>query len=54
VEVTRPGQAMFWLDAQFDKRDIIDQEPVDITLHNTCGTVYKKMGHQAPLALGAR
>lgn len=41
---TRTGQTMFWLAPRLDKGEIIDQEPVDITLHDTCGTVYDKMG----------
>jgi methionyl-tRNA formyltransferase len=48
---TRTGQTMFWLDAQLDKGDIIDQEPVGITLHDTCGTVYEKMGHAGVVML---
>jgi methionyl-tRNA formyltransferase len=39
----RAGQTMFWLASKLDKGDLIDQEPVEISIHDTCGTVYKKV-----------
>jgi methionyl-tRNA formyltransferase len=37
------GNTMFWLSAGLDSGDIIDQEPVAIDIHDTCGTLYVKV-----------
>ena len=41
---TVTGNTMLYLDAGTDTGDIIDQQPVPITLDDTCATVYAKVG----------
>jgi methionyl-tRNA formyltransferase len=38
------GNTMFWLSAGLDLGDIIDQEPIRIDVHDSCGTLYTKVG----------
>ena len=39
----RTGATMLMLDAGVDTGPIVDQRPIDIGLHDTCGTVYERV-----------
>lgn len=40
---SRTGATMLMLDAGVDTGPVVDQRPIDIGLHDTCGTVYERV-----------